>query len=69
MNSIWNKEDLPDQWKESIIAPIHKKGIKLTVGIRVISLLSTLYKILLNIFVSVLSPYIDEITVDHWCGV
>jgi hypothetical protein len=24
--SIWNKEDLPQQWKESIIAPIHKKG-------------------------------------------
>jgi hypothetical protein len=23
--SIWNKEELPDQWKESIIVPIHKK--------------------------------------------
>jgi hypothetical protein len=29
--SIWNKEELPDQWKESIIVPIHQKGIKLTV--------------------------------------
>jgi hypothetical protein len=26
INSIWNKEDLPQQWKESIIVPIHKKG-------------------------------------------
>jgi hypothetical protein len=26
INSIWNKEDLPDQWKESVIVPIHKKG-------------------------------------------
>jgi hypothetical protein len=26
INSIWNKEELPDQWKESIIVPIHKKG-------------------------------------------
>jgi hypothetical protein len=26
INSNWNKEELPDQWKESIIAPIHKKG-------------------------------------------
>jgi hypothetical protein len=26
INSIWNTEELPDQWKESIIAPIHKKG-------------------------------------------
>jgi hypothetical protein len=24
-NSIWNKEELPDQWKESIIVPVHKK--------------------------------------------
>jgi hypothetical protein len=25
---IWNKEELPQQWKESIIVPIHKKGDK-----------------------------------------
>jgi hypothetical protein len=24
INSIWNKEKLPDQWKESIIVPVHK---------------------------------------------
>jgi hypothetical protein len=23
---VWNKEELPDQWKESIIIPIHKKS-------------------------------------------
>jgi hypothetical protein len=28
INSVWNKEELPDQWKESIIVPIHKKGDK-----------------------------------------
>jgi hypothetical protein len=28
INCIWNKEELPDQWKESIIASIHKKGNK-----------------------------------------
>jgi hypothetical protein len=26
LNSIWNKEELSILWKESIIAPIHKKG-------------------------------------------
>jgi hypothetical protein len=25
INSVWNKEELPYQWKESIIVPIHKK--------------------------------------------
>jgi hypothetical protein len=26
--AIWNKEGLPEEWKESIIEPIHKKGKK-----------------------------------------
>jgi hypothetical protein len=28
INSIWNKEKLPDQWKESITVPVHKNGDK-----------------------------------------
>jgi hypothetical protein len=28
INSIWNKEELPDQCKEYIIVPVHKKGDK-----------------------------------------
>jgi hypothetical protein len=28
---IWNKEEMPDKWKESIIVPIHNTGEKLTV--------------------------------------
>jgi hypothetical protein len=27
-NFIWNKQDLPDQLKQSIIVPIHKKSDK-----------------------------------------
>jgi hypothetical protein len=26
INSVWNKEELPGQWKESIIISVHKKG-------------------------------------------
>jgi hypothetical protein len=42
LNYIWNKEELPDQWKESIIVPVHKKGDKTGCNnYRGISLLST----------------------------
>jgi hypothetical protein len=26
INSVWNKEELPDQWKDFIIVPFHRKG-------------------------------------------
>jgi hypothetical protein len=69
INSIWNKEQLPDQWKESIIPPIHKKGDKTDCSnYRGISLLSTSYKMLSNILLSRLSPYVDKITGDNQCG-
>jgi hypothetical protein len=29
-NSIWNEEELPYLWKESIVVPPYKKVIKLT---------------------------------------
>jgi hypothetical protein len=28
ITSIWNKKELPDQWKESIIVPVQKIGDK-----------------------------------------
>jgi hypothetical protein len=53
INSIWNKEELPHQWKESIIVQIHKKGDKTDCNNYYgISLLSTSHTILLNILLS-----------------
>jgi hypothetical protein len=68
ITSVWNKDELPDQWKESIILPIHKTSDKTDCNnYDGIILLSTSYKILSNILLSRLSPYIDEITGDHQC--
>jgi hypothetical protein len=61
-NSIWKKEELLDQWKEPIIVPVHRKGDKTDCNnYSVISLQLTSYKILSNVLLSRLSPYVDEI--------
>jgi hypothetical protein len=66
--SVWNKEELPQQWKESIIAPIRKKDNKTDCNnYHGISLLSTAYKILSNILLTRLTPYVNYITGDHQC--
>ena len=60
--SIWNKEELPEECKESIIIPIYKKGDKKDCSsYRGISLLQTIYKILSNILLSRLTPYAEKI--------
>jgi hypothetical protein len=60
---------LHDQWKQSIIVPIHKKDDRTDCNnYRGISLLSTLYNILSNIFLLRLVTYIDEIIGDDQCG-
>jgi len=67
--SIWNKEELPEEWKELIILHIYKKGVKTDCSnYRGISPLPTMYKILSNILLSRLTPYAEEIIVDHPCG-
>jgi hypothetical protein len=66
---IWNKEELPHQWKESIVIPIHKKGDKTECSnYRSMSLLPTSYKMLSKILLSRLIPYADKIIGDYQCG-
>jgi len=67
--SILNKEKLPEEWKESIIVPIYKKGDKTDCSnYRDIPLSPTTYKILYNIVLSRLTPCAEEIIGDHQCG-
>jgi len=57
ITSIWKKEKLPEEWKESIIVPTHKKGGKTDCNnYRGTSLLPTTYKISSNILLSRLIP-------------
>jgi hypothetical protein len=66
---IWNKEELPHQWKESTMVPIHKKGDKTDCSnYRGISLLLASYKISSNILLARLTPYAQVIIRDHRCG-
>jgi len=70
INSIWNKEELPEEWKESIIVPVYKKGDKTDCNnYRGKSLLPKTYKILSNILLSRLTQYAEEIIGDYQYGI
>jgi len=60
---------MPEEWKESIMVHVYKKGNKTDCcNCRGISHLSTIYKILSNILLSRLTPYAEEIIGDHQGG-
>jgi hypothetical protein len=66
--SLWNKGELPQQWKESIIVPVHKKGAETDCNnYWGISLLLTAYRILSSIHLPRLTPYVIEIIGNHQC--
>jgi hypothetical protein len=59
-------EELPKEWKKSVIVPIIKKGDKTDCSnYRGISLLPTTCRILSNILPSRVTPYAKEIVWDH----
>ena len=69
INSVWSKEDLFEQWKESLIIPIYKKGNKIyCISYRGTTLFLTTYQSLSTILQSRLTPYAEEIIGDHMCG-
>jgi hypothetical protein len=67
--SFWNEEELPEEWKESIIVPIYEKNTKTDCSnYKGMSLLPIINKTLSNILLSRLTPYVDEIIGDHQFG-
>jgi len=59
INSIWDKEELPEQWNEFILLHIYKKGDKTdNIGMW---LSATTYRTSSNIFLPRLTPYTGEI--------
>jgi hypothetical protein len=67
--SFWHKEELIEEWKQSIIVSIHKKGDETDcINYRGMSLLLTTYKTLSNILLYRLTPYTEEIIGDHEDG-
>jgi len=69
MNTIWEHEEIPEAWRISIICPVHKKGdIMEFENYRGISLLNTTYKLLSNILLTRINPYIKEIIGEYQAG-
>jgi len=66
--SVWNKEELPEEWKELMIVPTNNKGDKTDCSnYRGISLLSTAYKTLPNVLLSKLARSAKEIIGNRQC--
>ena len=69
INSTWNKGQLHEEWKESIIVTYNNKDDNTNCGnYKDISLLSNTHTILSNILLSRLTTFAEEITGDHQCG-
>jgi len=67
--AIWNKEELPEEWKEWFILSVYKKDDKTDYSNYTgISLLPTVYKILSHILLSRLTPDAEEIVGNQQCG-
>lgn len=69
ITKIWMEEYLPNDWKEAIICPIHKKGDKLRCeNYRGISLLSIGYKIFTTSIKNKLEPISERLLGEYQAG-
>ena len=69
VRKIWKEEKIPEEWNETIIVPIYKKGDRDRCEIyRGIALGNAAYIILANIILRKIMPYIEKITGDYQNG-
>jgi len=65
VRQIW-EERIPEEWKEIIIVPIHKRGDRdRCENYRGIALGNAAYKILSNIILGKIKPYIKKVMGDY----
>jgi hypothetical protein len=61
VRQIWKEERIPEKWKKTIIVPIHKRGDRdRCENYRGIALGNAAYKMLSNIILGNIKPYIEK---------
>jgi hypothetical protein len=69
VRQIWEEERIPEEWKETIIVPIHKRGDRdRCENYRRIALVNAAYKILSNIILGKIKPYTEKVMGDYQNG-
>jgi len=69
VRQIWEEERIPEEWKETIIVPIHKRGDRdRCENCRGVALGNAAYKILLNIILGKIKPCIEKVMGDYQNG-
>lgn len=69
VRQIWNKEEMPDEWRRALVCPIHKKGDKMNcTNYRGISLLNVTYKVFSRVLARRLNHLAESVVGDYQCG-
>jgi len=69
VRQIWEEERIREEWKETIIVSIHKRGDRdRCENYRGIASGNAAYKILLNIILGKIKPYIEKVKGDYQNG-
>jgi sorting nexin-29 len=69
MSKVWKQEKLPEEWEESLICTVYKKGDPLDCQKYCgITLLNTAYKVFSNILYERVKPHVEKIIGNYQCG-